>query len=128
MSGVRPRFRTSCLGGICALLVFVGLAVEPHLWDRGGHRHHDAGEAAGGHIHVAESHPEQPLHIEGSITSEEPHCGVCLLRGTTAEGVSRPLAGTLLALATDRWWHGHRAPPNAELAALLPARAPPASS
>lgn len=113
---------------VVALLVLLTGQVDPHAWLGGSHEHHLAGglqELAFDHLHVHESHPDQPLHVEGSHSDRHHRCVQCLFqvqsrgdRSTAGATISPPPQGTPLAspVVTAQGpgssWH-------------LPARAPP---
>ena len=68
---------------VAALLVLLAGQVDPHAWLEGSHEHHLAGglqELAFDHLHVHESHPDQPLHVEGSHSDRHHRCVQCLFQ------------------------------------------------
>lgn len=130
MHGVRRESPLRALGALLVALALLGGAVDLHVLgedDHGEHGHHALTSGHGGdsHFHVAESHPELPLHVEGSIVLTHPHCQHCMLRLHTPGSELDPKAGVPTLVAA----HAVRLPEapagETEAARWISARAPP---
>lgn len=80
---------------VAALLVLLTGQVDPHAWLEGSHEHHLTGglqELAFDHLHVEESHPDQPLHVEGSASDRHHRCVQCLFQVQSRGDRSRAVA------------------------------------
>lgn len=130
MRRLRGHSTVRAFGALLIALALLGATVDLHVLSDDGHGHHghhalDLWPAADGHLHVLESHPDQPVHVEGSIVLEHSHCITCMLRLQTPSPDLDLKAGvpTLVASESVRLPE----PPAGELEAArwISARAPP---
>lgn len=130
MHGFRRGSRPRAAGALLIALALLGGVVDLHVLgddDHGHHDHHvlDLSQATDGHFHVVESHPDQPVHVEGSIVLEHAHCTTCLMRLHSPGSELDPDAG-LPSLVAEHLVRSPE-PPAGESRATrwISARAPP---
>ena len=113
---------------VAAFLVLLAGQVDPHAWLEGSHEHHLAGglqELAFDHLHVHESHPDQPLHVEGSHSDRHHRCVQCLFQLTSRGDRSLTVATVSSLPQAVRVAQPVATAPGSGSSWRLPARAPP---